>query len=260
MANKRKYFISKQDLIDNKVTVTFDENNQPKIFQEFIATGNRAKAYRWKNERTIYNVTTNHSYGKPLTYLNTTIKVNGKTITIPLGNLVWIYFNDTIPDGYDIDHIDNNPFNNNVDNLQLLTIKENIQKRPYNGANQFMNSSQFNTPEEYYAEREKRRMKREQLKEERRKLKEEKHTKLSDIELKIANVKQQISDYEVIVKQTKQEWHKLNNEKQNKIETVIKECEDKKNEIVQHKIYLQKLKNEWHCLVQEKKNIRDNIA
>lgn len=29
----------------------------------------------------------------------------------------------------DVDHIDNNPFNNNISNLQLLTRKENLDKR-----------------------------------------------------------------------------------------------------------------------------------
>ena len=34
-----------------------------------------------------------------------------------------------VPEGMDVDHIDNNPHNNALDNLQLLTRKENIAKR-----------------------------------------------------------------------------------------------------------------------------------
>ena len=35
-----------------------------------------------------------------------------------------------IPAGYVVDHIDNDSFNNSLDNLQLLSIRENIEKNP----------------------------------------------------------------------------------------------------------------------------------
>ena len=38
-------------------------------------------------------------------------------------------FYGTIPEGFQIDHIDNNPQNNRLDNLQLLTKSENINKK-----------------------------------------------------------------------------------------------------------------------------------
>lgn len=34
---------------------------------------------------------------------------------------VWEVYNGNIPKGYDIDHIDNNPHNNSLDNLQMIT-------------------------------------------------------------------------------------------------------------------------------------------
>ena len=37
---------------------------------------------------------------------------------------VFSYYNGEIPDGYDIHHIDNNPANNNISNLQMLTRLE----------------------------------------------------------------------------------------------------------------------------------------
>lgn len=43
--------------------------------------------------------------------------------------LVWTSFNGNIPDDMQIDHIDNNPENNYLDNLQLLTKSENTKKR-----------------------------------------------------------------------------------------------------------------------------------
>lgn len=43
--------------------------------------------------------------------------------------VVWECFNGEIPDKMDIDHIDGNPKNNNLDNLQLLSHAENLRKR-----------------------------------------------------------------------------------------------------------------------------------
>ena len=42
---------------------------------------------------------------------------------------VWEAFNGEIPEGYDIDHIDGDPHNNCLSNLQAITHKENILKR-----------------------------------------------------------------------------------------------------------------------------------
>lgn len=42
---------------------------------------------------------------------------------------VWEAFNGDIPEGYDIGHIDGNPHNNAIDNLQVITHRENLQKK-----------------------------------------------------------------------------------------------------------------------------------
>lgn len=42
---------------------------------------------------------------------------------------VWEAFNGTIPKNFDIDHIDGNPANNNLNNLQAISHKDNIKKR-----------------------------------------------------------------------------------------------------------------------------------
>jgi hypothetical protein len=44
---------------------------------------------------------------------------------------VWEAFNGEIPEGYDIDHIDGNPHNNSLDNLQVISLLENIKKKRY---------------------------------------------------------------------------------------------------------------------------------
>lgn len=48
--------------------------------------------------------------------------------TLSLARVVWAWFYG-VPEGYDVDHKDNNPHNNALENLQLLTRKENIAKR-----------------------------------------------------------------------------------------------------------------------------------
>ena len=59
-----------------------------------------------------------------------------KQRNVVLSNIVWVYFNGQIPEGYDVDHINNNPLDNSLENLQLLTRQENIRKRGC-GANQW---------------------------------------------------------------------------------------------------------------------------
>ena len=43
--------------------------------------------------------------------------------------IVYAWFYGEVPEGYVVDHIDNNPLNNNLDNLQLLTPRENLVKQ-----------------------------------------------------------------------------------------------------------------------------------
>lgn len=43
--------------------------------------------------------------------------------------MVWEAFNGEIPEGYDIDHLDGNPKNNSLNNLEMVTHQENIKRR-----------------------------------------------------------------------------------------------------------------------------------
>jgi len=42
--------------------------------------------------------------------------------------IVWEFYEGRIPEGYHIDHIDNDPLNNDISNLQMLTPKEHAKK------------------------------------------------------------------------------------------------------------------------------------
>lgn len=47
--------------------------------------------------------------------------------------IIWESFNGPVPEGYEINHIDGNPHNNALDNLELTTHKENCRKANHRG-------------------------------------------------------------------------------------------------------------------------------
>lgn len=53
---------------------------------------------------------------------------NGKNIRFLIHRLVYETFSGVIPQGYQIDHINNDPTDNRLQNLQLLTASENTKK------------------------------------------------------------------------------------------------------------------------------------
>ena len=65
---------------------------------------------------------------------------DGRYKKMTLHQLVWIYHNDNYPQGYDICHKDDDPYNCQLDNLEVKPHIENIKEREANGANQFKNS------------------------------------------------------------------------------------------------------------------------
>ena len=73
---------------------------------------------------------------------------NGKYLRIRLDGkgylfhrIVWIYMNGEIPEGMNIDHIDNDPLNNRIDNLRLATHHENMWNRPHARGYRFKDGS-----------------------------------------------------------------------------------------------------------------------
>lgn len=62
-------------------------------------------------------------------YYRITTQYNLKGKHFLVHRLIWEAFNGPIPKGYDIDHLDGNPANNNLNNLEMVTHKENIKRR-----------------------------------------------------------------------------------------------------------------------------------
>lgn len=74
---------------------------------DFDEEGNKIKLYNHPNDPRVYRY---------------------KQTTVSLQRAIYAWFHEEVPAGYVIDHIDNDPFNNNIDNLQLLTPAENLEK------------------------------------------------------------------------------------------------------------------------------------
>lgn len=71
-----------------------------------------------------------HKYRPDKEYYKITFSVRGEgSHSIPLSRLIYVWFKGDIPDGYVVDHIDNNSYNNAPVNLRILTVEENLSKR-----------------------------------------------------------------------------------------------------------------------------------
>lgn len=60
---------------------------------------------------------------------------NGLTVPHYVHRFIYEWFNGPIPEGYQINHINEFKTDNRLENLELVTQKENIQKRSYNKLN-----------------------------------------------------------------------------------------------------------------------------
>lgn len=73
--------------------------------------------------------TCKHKYTTDKTYPTITFSYNNKGYCYPLARFIYAWFNGEIKEGWVVDHIDNNPFNNRLENLQALTPEQNLAKR-----------------------------------------------------------------------------------------------------------------------------------
>ena len=71
-----------------------------------------------------------HKYGKTICYelIQLYNYTTHKGALMTYHAFLYAWFKGEVPAGYDVDHIDGNTLNNDIDNLQLLTRKENTNK------------------------------------------------------------------------------------------------------------------------------------
>ena len=105
---------------------------------------NKSKTIKERKQLIIGSVLARHKYTKDKSYPKVSFSYKNKSVVFSLSRLVYVWFIGDIPDGYVVDHIDNDPYNNKLGNLQLLSIGDNIRKRfndlDCNCFNQFKNT------------------------------------------------------------------------------------------------------------------------
>lgn len=125
--NKRKH-ITREFLEDVGITdIRYDEKEN-----EWIITRNwRINRSLSKVERrmTISKVRNKTKYSPARYYKALNLKYENKKTTIALERVIYAWFKGPVSVDYDVDHIDNNPFNNRLENLRLLTHRENMERR-----------------------------------------------------------------------------------------------------------------------------------
>ena len=121
--------LTKQELIDMGIT----EIRWNRYLETWVITRewykNNSKTIRTKYNVIINSVFCRHKYGKDKSYPKVQFNYKNKPYCFPLSRVVYAWFVEDIPDGYVIDHIDNDPYNNMLTNLQMLTIEDNLRKR-----------------------------------------------------------------------------------------------------------------------------------
>ncbi len=120
--------LTKQMLINLGITVIKDDSVKYGYIIRRTWNKNSSKELVTR-DLTINEAVCKHKYTNEKRYPIVTFSAYGKTYSCPLSRIVYAYLKGTIPANYDVDHIDNNQFNNELDNLQLLTRKENLAKR-----------------------------------------------------------------------------------------------------------------------------------
>lgn len=87
------------------------------------------KIFKGTKELPWYQIRREHPFGKTMSYPYVSIYQHNTQKLLAVGRVVYAWFNNEAPGDKDVDHIDDNPQNNHLDNLQLLTRKENLAKR-----------------------------------------------------------------------------------------------------------------------------------
>lgn len=104
---KKKYAL-RNAFIDNGYSITFIDD--------------KVRIDKQGRERHV-SITPLNDYGYSVIWLGGTIKK-----TFYIHRLVYELFNGKIKEGYEIDHIDNNVYNNHPDNLRMISKSENTSK------------------------------------------------------------------------------------------------------------------------------------
>ena len=121
--------LTKEELIGfGIVSIYWDKyTNNWAIIRDWYKNNSKTKRTLYKLQ--ICDVTTKHKYTGDKSYPKIQFNWRNKSYAFPLSRVIYAWFREDIPDGYVIDHKNNDPYDNTLDNLQMLTIEQNIRKR-----------------------------------------------------------------------------------------------------------------------------------
>ena len=118
--------LTKQELLDAGFTSVEYINDQWHVFRRWRKNNSKEM---FDTEIKVTLARGKHKYRPDKYYHKITYSFNRKVINIPLSRLIYVWFKGDIPDGYVVDHINNNSFDNRPENLRLLTVGDNLKKR-----------------------------------------------------------------------------------------------------------------------------------
>ena len=125
---KKYRYLSKDLLIQNNYRVEFEEDGTPKVMSY--------KRNKQGQEIATFTIGGCHNHKtSQQPYLFVGLMINGTISgTYTLARVVWAWCKGECPEDMTVDHIDNKhstAYDNRIDNLQLLSLSDNIKKRGY---------------------------------------------------------------------------------------------------------------------------------
>jgi hypothetical protein len=108
-----------------------DLGNVKSLKRKVLYMGSRSRVIK---EKILKNITTNNDYSRVFLCKKGVVK------TVSVHQLVAITFLGHKPNGYKLvcDHIDNDKFNNRLDNLQIISARENTSKDKKGGSSKYI--------------------------------------------------------------------------------------------------------------------------
>lgn len=122
--------LTKQQLIELGVT---DVTKDGKVFKNGVECKIKILVNKYKHSTKTYQVPVVQFVDKskkiPFVTKDGYNSYTYRTFNISVARIMFVWFVRDIEYGEQVDHIDNNPLNNTLDNLQVLTQKENLRKK-----------------------------------------------------------------------------------------------------------------------------------